>query len=477
MDTYVGVVVASYSLGCFFGTIASIFLGDRLGRLKSIFFGSATMLVGAILQTTAYSLPQLIAGRIICGIGNGINTSTVPVWQAECSKPHRRGVTAAFDLSLVLAGVAVAYWVDLGLSYAEPSSVAWRFPIALQLLFIIIVMAVIFLMPESPRWLIMKDRYDEAGRVLQAINDVELDHPLITNQIQAIRVTLAVAGQGKFTHIFNTGTPNNLHRTLLSYGIQVLQQLAGINVITYYAASIYQEQIHLSPLVSRILAGVTSTVYFFSAFPTYFTIERFGRRTLLMTGSAGMAISMAVMAGALSQNTTAAGLAATTFIFVYNFFFANGWNPVPWLYPSEVVPLAIRQQANAFAVSANWIFGFMIVMVSPLMFTALGWKTYIFYAAINFATVPIIYFCYPETAYRSLEEMDIIFSKSKGFLDVVKVAQAEPNHFNHRGELVQDLAIELERDLQGLPGKQTDIEVTHIEDSVGKKHSEYSSET
>ncbi|CAM1503529.1 Fc.00g011200.m01.CDS01 [Cosmosporella sp. VM-42] len=218
-----GIVVASFSLGCFAGTITSLLFGDILGRRKSIFIGSIIMIIGAALQFSAFSIAQFVVGRVICGVGNGMSTSTVPLWQAECSKPHRRGMTVAFDLSQVIGGVMIAYWVDFGMSYTEPSSVAWRFPIALQHVFAIFVAATIFLMPESPRWLILKGEDAAAQSVLEAINNVPADHALVEGQLQAMRASLAISGESRLKDLITNGPTRNFHRVVLSYGIHVAQ--------------------------------------------------------------------------------------------------------------------------------------------------------------------------------------------------------------------------------------------------------------
>lgn len=119
----------------------------------------------------------------------------------------------------------------------------------------------------------------------------------------------------------------------------------------------------------------------------------------------------------------------------------------PWLYPAEIVPLHIRAKANALSTSANWIFNFMVVMITPVAFASLAWKTYIIFAVINTAIVPVVYFLYPETALRSLEEIDVIFMKSKSFFDVVGVAKREPRRFGKTGEALGDLEGELQAQL------------------------------
>ncbi|VUC37877.1 unnamed protein product [Clonostachys rosea] len=438
-----GVSVSTYNLGCFAGAIAIMILGDILGRRKSILMGSIIMSVGAILQASAFCLTQFIVGRVICGVGNGINTATVPVWQTECSKSHRRGQTVMAELSIVLFGVALSYWLGFGFSYLEPSTVAWRTPIAFQLIFSFFVICTIMSVPESPRWLILRGQDEAAAEIIAAIHDVPTDDASISHELQAIRAAVVTSKKGSFKDLFAGGKSKNLHRTLLAVGIQILQQVTGINLITYYAASIYEKEIGLSGFMSRILAACNGTEYFLATIPAIFLVERFGRRPLLLVGSIGMAVSMVILSVMTKLGGTAPGIVAATFLFINNTFFALGWCGLPWLIPAELVPLEIRAQANALATSANWIFNFLVVMITPVCFSSLGWRTYLIFAAFNAASIPIVYFLYPETTGRSLEEMDLIFSKSAGPLDVVKVAKTEPRHYGKRGEALRDLAGEV----------------------------------
>jgi len=160
------------SLGCFFGAVVCIWVGNWLGRRKTIFLGSAIMVVGAALQAGAVDLGMFIGGRVITGFGNGLNTSTVPTWQSETSKSHRRGMLVMIEGALITGGVMLSYWIDFGLSFAEPSEVSWRFPLAFQIFFALIILAFILELPESPRWLILKGREDEAITVLAALSDL-----------------------------------------------------------------------------------------------------------------------------------------------------------------------------------------------------------------------------------------------------------------------------------------------------------------
>lgn len=148
----------------------------------------------------------------------------------------------------------------------------------------------------------------------------------------------------------------HFHRVVLAYVNQVFQQITGINLITYYAAVIYEEYIGLDPFTSRILAAANGTEYFLASWIAVFTIERFGRRTLMIFGGTGCAVSMAILAGCTSVKGGAPGIVAAVFLFVFNSFFAVGWLGMTWLYPAEIVPLRIRAPANALSTSANWAF-------------------------------------------------------------------------------------------------------------------------
>ncbi|POS73305.1 hypothetical protein DHEL01_v208301 [Diaporthe helianthi] len=443
-STHQGIAVASYNLGCFLGAIIAIFIGNPLGRKKMIMVGTSIMLVGAILQASAFTLDHFIIGRIITGIGNGGNTSTVPTWQSETSHAHKRGKLVMVEGALITGGIMLSYWIDLGLSFA-PGSVAWRFPLAFQIVFCIFILAFIWALPESPRWLILKGREDEAREVLAALSDLDVKDKVITSEFNEIKDAVLEMSKGSFADLFTMGKDRNLHRTLLAYVNQMFQQISGINLITYYAAVIYSN-LGMSDFMARLLAALNGTEYFLASWPAVFLVERIGRRKLMLFGAAGQAGTMAILAGVNSaferdETNKTAGIVGIVFLFVFNTFFAVGWLGMTWLYPAEIVPLRIRAPANALSTSANWIFNFMVVMITPVAFDTIGYQTYIIFAVINAFMVPSVYFFYPETAYRSLEEMDSIFhhvSGWKGIFTVVHQAKVEPRRYGKNGELLVD---------------------------------------
>ncbi|KAH8890466.1 general substrate transporter, partial [Thozetella sp. PMI_491] len=438
-STYQGISVASYNLGCFMGAILSIFISNTLGRKRMIMLGTSIMIVGAILQSSAFSIEHFIIGRIITGVGNGMNTSTVPTWQSETSHAHKRGKLVMIEGALITCGIMISYWIDLGLSFA-PGSVAWRFPLAFQIVFCVFILIFIPALPESPRWLILKGREDEAKEVLGALSDKDINDKLIQQEFMEIKDTVAEMSRGSFMDLFTMGKDRNLHRVVLAYTSQVFQQISGINLITYYAAVIYKG-LGLSPFLSRLLAAVNGTEYFIASWPAVYLVERVGRRKLMLFGAAGQAVTMAILAGVNSRKDTSSQIGGVVFLFVFNTVFAIGWLATAWLYPAEVVPLRIRAPANALSTSANWVFNFMVVMVTPVAFNDIAYHTYTIFAVINAFMFPCVYFFYPETAYRSLEEMDAIFHNvdgPKAWFSVVRQAEIEPRRYGKNGELLID---------------------------------------
>ncbi|KAJ4350396.1 uncharacterized protein N0V89_009017 [Didymosphaeria variabile] len=440
-----GAVVGTWNLGCFVSAILTIFIGDYLGRKKTLMLGLTFWVIGEIIQSSSYSFGQFIAGRAIAGFGNGFTTATVPAYQAECVKSHRKGTILMISAGAFIAfGLALAYWVVFGFAYLSNFSAAWRVPIALQIVFALVALAVLIFMPESPRWLILTGREDEALRVLSALNDEDIEGPEIRDEFLQIKDAILVMAKGSSSSMTSNKERRNFHRIVLAYFVQVFQQMSGINLALQYLALMMYTEFSYTGWLARLLGACAASFYFLSSFTAVVGIDRFwGRRWLMLFGATGMCVCMVLLAvlGYLWQDQGLRGtnIAQTVFLFGYLFFFAMGWQGMAWLYQVEVVPLRIRGPANALSTSANWLFNFVVVFIAPIAFRNIGWKTYIIFAATNFAIIPLVFFFYPETAYRSLEEVDVLFhlaneAPGNPWLSVVKISLNEPLWFGKNGD-------------------------------------------
>ncbi|KAL8849317.1 MAG: hypothetical protein Q9198_011149, partial [Flavoplaca austrocitrina] len=171
----------------------------------------------------------------------------------------------------------------------------------------------------------------EALNVLGALSDLPSADPYIWGEFQAIKDTVIENQKaGGLKDLFTMGSDRHLHRTMLAYVNQMFQQISGINLITYYAATIYQNEIGLDPFTSRILAAAIGTEYFAASWIAVFTIEKFGRRQLMLFGAAGMSFSMAMLAIMDSIGGKGPGIVAALFLFLFNTFFAIGWLGITW---------------------------------------------------------------------------------------------------------------------------------------------------
>ncbi|KAF3763371.1 general substrate transporter [Cryphonectria parasitica EP155] len=411
------------TLGCFVGAVITIFIGNPLGRKRMIMLGTSIMIIGAALQASATTLPHLIAGRFITGLGNSSNTSTIPTWQSETSHAHRRGKLVMIEGALISGGLVLD----------RPGVVLRPW-----IVFCVFILSLIWGLPESPRWLILRGREDEAREVLAALNDKEVNDKIIVAEFDEVKDTVIEMSKGTFADLFTMDKNRNLHRTLLAYTNQMFQQITGINLVTYYLTVIYSN-LGMSQFLSLLLAALNGTEYFLASWPAVFLVERVGRRKLMLFGAVGQAATMAILAGVDSLGSRAGDIAVVVFLLVFNTFFAVGWLGMTWLYPAEIVRLRIRAPANALSTSANWIFNFLVVKITPVAFNNIGYQTYIIFAVINAFMVPSVYFFYPETACRSLEEMDGIFHKLKpgwkGVVGAVHQARVEPRR--SKGVMVQ----------------------------------------
>ena len=375
------------------------------------------------------------------------------------------------ECAMITGGVALSYWLYYGFKFVNNSTVSWRFPIVFQAVFAIFFCLVILDMPESPRWLMKQNWPDEARRTMEALYANE-DRHLVEADLNEIHVVLAVSEENSWRSMFSNNNPTkNLHRLCLGLARSVFHQICGINLIGYYAATIYQQYLGLNANQSRIItASVNGTGYFLASFIAVFLIERVGRRKLMLVGSFGQMMGMAVLAGVTAfPGKKGPGTAGAVFLYVVQFFFAISWLAMVWLYPAEVVPLRIRAKASGLMVATTWVFNFLIVEITPVSLSSIGYRTYIIFVVLNAFILICVYLFFPETAYRSLEEIDAIFATSHGIRDVVCVSKTLPHPHGKHGEIlanVEDTKAMFEHEL--MEGKEADTSAVYREEVAPK---------
>lgn len=235
-STIQGTITALYAVGGLFGAISCIWQGDALGRRRIIMIAAVVQIVGAILMTTAFSLAQLIVSRILVGAGTGGLLATVPVWQSEISPASKRGAHVVTTGVFIGMGLSLALFVDLGLSFVH-GDLSWRFPCAFQILLSLMVIAFVSFMPDSPRWLVRRNRVSEARQILAVLDNVDTTSPDIEAEIRDVQHSLELSGSISVWEVFSMGPQKILYRTVLACSVLMFLQLTGVNAITFYSKS------------------------------------------------------------------------------------------------------------------------------------------------------------------------------------------------------------------------------------------------
>lgn len=423
--TYTNQTNTAKSPGCILSFISS----ERLGRTRPIYIGTTLVIVGAILQTASYGIAQFIVGRIVSGLGTGLNTSIIPIWQAETLPAKTRERFGSFQYLLVCLGASTAYWVNYGLSYypydgtySSSASFEWRFAIAAQVIFALVLLALLPMMPESPRWLMAHRRSDAAAlEVLlrmhgtRDVNDseVQTEIKLIHEAIELESRSDLGGGRAGWVQLFtNRPETQNLRRIALAWWLMAMVMLSGVCSIGYYISYLFETSVGLSHSLSLLLSGFNGLWYLASALIPPFIIHRIGKRGCLLVGAAGMGCCFLAMALGIRSGSYGASIVVVVAFFLYYTFFAIGYLAVPWLYCAEIMPLHLRAKGNAISTLSNWTFNFATVMMTPSTMSSQGWKGYLIFTIFNFSFIPFIWLFYPETSGRRLEQIDAIFFRT-----------------------------------------------------------------
>ena len=392
-------VVSMVLLGATVGAFTGGRFADRFGRRVTLIGTSVVFIFGALLCASAPSFTVLVAGRVVVGLGIGLASTTVPVYISEVSPPEARGwQVSLFQLAITL-GILAAYLVD----YALAKSGAWRWMLGLAAVPGAMLGAGMIFLPESPRWLAKSLHPEYARDVLVRIRGTQD----VESELRDI--------QGSLVHAEERGSWKDLlHRSVrpalvVGIGLAFFQQVTGINTVIYYAPTILQSAGLPSASTAILATAGIGLVNVLMTIVAMWLIDRVGRRPLLLTGIAGMAVSLAVLGLVFrsgARNAIAAQTAVIT-LMAYVAFFAISLGPIFWLLIAEIFPLKIRGQAEGTAAGANWICNLVISMTFLTLVEIFGLsRTFWLYGLLAIAAFVFCYELVPETKGRSLEEIE-----------------------------------------------------------------------
>lgn len=420
-----GFITSCMALGSFFGSIASTFISEPFGRRASMLICAFFWSVGAAIQSSSQNRAQLMIGRIISGIGVGFGSSVAPVYGSELAPRKIRGTIGGLFQFSVTVGIMVFFYICYGLGHIDGVA-SFRIAWAIQIVPGLILFIGCFFIPESPRWLAKQGYWDDAEQIVANIQAKgNRNDPEVMIEISEIKEQIMIDENIKAFTYGDLFRKKYLYRTMTAIFAQIWQQLTGMNVMMYYIVYIFQMAGYGGDanLVASSIQYVLNTVM---TVPALFLLDRVGRRTMLIAGAISMMTWQFAVAGLLAtysepianlapgatvtisipENDKPAAKAVIACCYLFVCSFASSWGVGIWVYCSEVWgDSASRQRGAAVSTAANWILNFAIAMYSPSSFQNLAWKVYLIYGVMCFAMAIHVFFGFPETKGKRLEEI------------------------------------------------------------------------
>ncbi|KAH9482075.1 High-affinity glucose transporter [Psilocybe cubensis] len=407
VDEFVqAIVVACLNLTALVASLAAAYICDILGRRMSIRIGGIIYLIASIIQIFMPNLATLIVGRCIQGLGVGMLSMTVPIYQCEIAPGHGRGLFVSIEYFCLNSGYALSAWVGYGFFFDMPSELSWRGPYIIQAILAVILVIWTFFLPESPRWLIKNDFKKEGFAAIADLHaNGDLYDPLVGESYAAIEGAILLEdsmGQATWGQLFTQYT----RRTIVGITCQLFAQFNGINAILYFLPeNLTRAGFDIGQ--SLLYSGACALVYCAGTIPTMFFVDTWGRKSFLLFGSAGLVGSLALIGGLqFYVETLPLGNAR---ISTADGIFAGEWGPVPWLLGAEVFPLRARAKGMALSTGVNWISNFVVAFITPPLFATL--KAGYYFLLLGFSAISgiFVWLVYRETAGKTLEQLGEVF--------------------------------------------------------------------
>ena len=372
-------VTSILSAGTFFGALLGAPLSDIFGRRIGLHMAMLVFCAGVAMQTGASpgqsGFHLLVAGRAIAGLGVGIVSTIVPMYQSECAPRWIRGAIVSGYQWAITIGLLLASIVTYSTSNRVDTG-AYRIPIAVQIAFAIIMSTGLLFLPESPRWLVKKGHHEKAAHSLARLNSSDIDDPIVRTELADIQTNLEIElthGNGSYADCFKFGPRKHFLRTMTGIWLQAFQQLTGVNFVFYYGTTFFKAAVPSQGNVF-LFSVATNVVNVAMTIPGMYWMERVGRRNLLIFGALWMCVCeliVAVLGVTTDPNTnSSAGGALVAFVCLFIAGFASTWGPAAWVVCGEIFPLAIRAKALSLCTASNWLWNFGIGYATPYLVNA-----------------------------------------------------------------------------------------------------------
>ncbi|KAJ5611191.1 hypothetical protein N7510_007910 [Penicillium lagena] len=414
-----GLIIAAFSLGAFLTFIPASYVADNYGRRICVTIGAVLVITASIIQVAFQHHWVFFGARVMTGVGVGLSQTAAPLLIAETAHPRqRRTLTGLYNAVWFCGSITAAAIAFSTLSLTN--SWSWRIPCLLEVLFPSLQLVGLWFMPESPRWLVSKNRKGEALEMLTRYHaNGDVDDRLVQEEFDQICKSIEVEADLKSAARWSAflKTKGDRHRLAICILLGFMQEWTGNGVISYYLAPIllsvgisdasHQAAVNISLQVWNLIfavAGASSS-------------DRYGRRLLWLSATTLMLVFLSTsttMAGLFAEmNLLAAGITAVPMLFLFCAAYDFAYMPLFIAYPAEILPFQLRAKGLAIALTTDSVACFFNQYVNPVAFEVLQWKYFITYIGCLVVALSLIYFFFPETQGKSLEEISKIFEKDE----------------------------------------------------------------
>ncbi|KAK7208416.1 MFS transporter [Myxozyma melibiosi] len=409
-----GAMDGLFQAGGLFGALTVSYLADTFGRRKCIVLGSLLCVIGSALQAGSVHVAMFIAVRFITGFGVGQLLTSVPMYQSELSRPYSRGLTVGTHGVMIVIGYTLSSWVGVGFYYVDAGGAQWRVPLAIQAVFPLILGVFVMFLPESPRWLLMQDRSDDAQAIILRVHRDSADPDHRAAKLEFLQMEqqwqLERSSSVSWTDAFKK--PHYRKRMIIGFCTLAAGQATGTLVINNYGPTLYAD-LGFSSANSLIIQGGWITLSVIGNSVNALTIDWLGRKKQLLIGLAGCTLALIGECVSLSTYERTGGrgasIAAVVFLFLHVFIYGLNMDVTSYVYSSEIMPNQLRAKGVSFSMCGLFLSTIVYLEAASTAFANIGWKYYLVFICMSVFFFFLILFYFPETKDMSLEEMATVF--------------------------------------------------------------------